>query len=85
VFSGETNAYGKAMDRACKLAGVPSFNPKSLRHRRLTLWHHQGVPVRVIADRAGHSKTSMTLDTYSHVLDPGEVPAERLIELVDDA
>jgi integrase len=83
VFSGFTiPALQGAMSRACKLAGIPSFSPVDLRHRRLTRWHHEGVPARVVSDRAGHSKTSMTLDVYTHVLDPGRVPDEELQALL---
>jgi hypothetical protein len=38
----------------------------------LTLWHHQGVPARELAARAGHSRASMSLDVYSHVLVDGD-------------
>jgi integrase len=40
----------------------------NLRHRRLSLWHHQGLPAAALADRAGHARASMSLDVYSHVL-----------------
>jgi hypothetical protein len=29
---------------------------------------HGGVPVRQVAAQLGHSKNSMTVDTYSHVI-----------------
>jgi integrase len=84
VFSGFTiPALQGAMSRACKHAGIPSFSPIDLRHRCLTIWHHEGVPARVVSDRAGHSKTSMTHDVYTHVLDPGRVPDEELQTLLD--
>jgi integrase len=70
------------MASACRLAGIPSFSPHDLRHRRLTIWHHDGVPAKVLADRAGHAKASMSLDTYSHVLDPGEVADGELERLL---
>ena len=38
-----------AIARACKAAGVPRFSPHDLRHRRISLWHHQGVPGRLSA------------------------------------
>lgn len=57
-----------AMRRACQLAGITAFSPHDLRHRRLSLWHAQGVTARELASRAGHSKASMTLDVYSHVV-----------------
>jgi len=56
------------LGRACKATGTPRFGLHDLRHRRLSLWHHQGVPVATAAARAGHARPSVTLDTYSHVL-----------------
>jgi integrase len=52
--------------------------PHRLRHRRISLWHFQGVPARELADRAGHSKPSISLDVYSHVIVPDEVDPEAL-------
>ena len=34
----------------------------------MSVWHREGVPFREIAARAGHSRTSLTADTYTHVL-----------------
>lgn len=83
VFTGlHERAARAAMDRACTAAGIPHFSPKDLRHRRATIWHHGGLPARVLAERLGHSKPSMSLDVYSHTLDPGEVSAEELRERV---
>jgi integrase len=52
--------------------------PHRLRHRRISLWHFQGVPARELADRAGHTRPSMSLDVYSHVIVPDEVGPEAL-------
>jgi integrase len=71
-----------AMGVACKAAGIPHFTPHQLRHRRLTRWHHDGVPVKVLAERAGHGDATLTLNLYSHVLDPKEVPQESLEALL---
>jgi integrase len=62
------DAAKNAMARACTAAGIAHYHPHDLRHRRLSLWHHQGVPARELAARAGHSRASMTLDQYAHVL-----------------
>ena len=73
VFPGVTSDGAKnAMARACTAAGIAHYHPHDLRHRRLTLWHHQGVPARELAARAGHSRASMSLDVYSHVLVDGD-------------
>lgn len=58
----------QAMRRACRAAGITAYSPHDLRHRRVSLWHREGVPFREIAARVGHSRTSLTVDTYSHVL-----------------
>lgn len=61
------------MDRACKAASIPTFSPHDLRHRRISLWHGQGIPLKQLSERAGHSKASMTLDVYSHVVPDDEI------------
>jgi integrase len=78
----EASAY-QAMARACTLAGVPHCSPKGLRHRRITLWHQSGVVARDLAERSGHTKASMSLDVYSHVMPSGEVRTERFRALID--
>ena len=66
------------MTAVCERKGLPHCTPHQLRHRRISLWHFQGVPAREIADRAGHSKPSMSLDVYSHVIVPDELDPEGL-------
>jgi integrase len=84
VFQGitEASAY-QSMSRACKNAKVPHYSPHSLRHRRITIWHQAGVPARELAERAGHSKPSMSLDVYSHVMPADEVAKERFLALIE--
>lgn len=71
-----------AMARACLVAGVPHFHPHDLRHRRVSLWHGQGVPAKEIAQRAGHSRASMSLDVYSHVMPLDEASEAALAALL---
>jgi integrase len=68
-----------AMIRACRTAGIVVYSPHDLRHRRITLWHHAGMAARTIGDRVGHTKPSMTLDVYSHVMPLSEIPADDLL------
>lgn len=69
VFLGLTGAGVRAsMSRACMLAGIPNYSPHDLRHRRASLWHFQGVPLREVQDRVGHADMSITGDTYTHVM-----------------
>jgi integrase len=39
-----------------------------LRHTCATLLLQAGQPVHVVSERLGHSKVSMTLEVYAHVL-----------------
>jgi integrase len=82
VFPGVTQARMRTdLGRACRASGVARFGLHDLRHRRLSLWHREGVPAAEAAKRAGHARSSVTLDTYSHVLvDDREVDREAVLE-----
>ena len=85
VFHGMTEASAyQAMSRACKNAKVPHYHPHDLRHRRITIWHQSGVPARELAERAGHTRPSMSLDVYSHVMPPDELAPERVMSLLTE-
>jgi len=43
---------------------TPLLKPYALRHTHITLSLEDGVPIEVISERAGHYKTSFTMDTY---------------------
>jgi len=59
--------------RTCRDAGVAAYSPHDLRHRRCSLWLRMGIDEVQAAAWAGHSKPSMTQDTYGHVMiDPGQ-------------
>lgn len=69
VFTGATpDAVKHAMARACKSAGIAHYHPHDLRHRYASVQIARGVPVTMVAAQLGHSKKSLTLDIYSHVL-----------------
>jgi integrase len=69
VFQGYSPDVAKnVVARACKAAGIPHFHPHDLRHRYASVKLREGVPVTELAAQLGHSKNSLTLDTYSHVL-----------------
>ncbi len=82
VFDFTAAGLRSAMQRACVAAQIPHYHPHDLRHRRISLWHGQGLPWREIADRVGQSKASITLDVYSHVMTPDELPLELLVAAV---
>jgi integrase len=78
VFQGitEASAY-QAMSRACKNAKVPHYTRTTF-----TIWHQSGMPAREFAERAGHSRPSMSVDVYSHVMPPDEIASERFLSLL---
>lgn len=45
------------------------FNFHSLRHTHATMLLEQGAPIKDIQARLGHSRSGITLDTYSHLTD----------------
>ena len=72
-----------AISRACRDAGVPSWSPHDLRHRRISLLHHQGVTWAEIGARVGQRNLSVTADRYTHaMMDYGEIDRAKLLERV---
>lgn len=69
IFTGLSDQTVRlALRTACVKAGVTHYSPHDLRHRRISLWiAHQIDPVTARV-WAGHTKTTMTLDRYSHVM-----------------
>ena len=63
-----TGGIGSAIYRACKAAKIAIYSPHDLRHRYASIQIARGVPVTNLAAQLGHSRKSLTLDTYSHVL-----------------
>ena len=61
------------LDEALKKANPPHFKVHSLRHTNITLQITGGVPLITASGRAGHSKTSTTLDIYSHFIKTSEI------------
>jgi integrase len=57
-----------ALTRACTAAGVPSFSPHDLRHRRVSLMHLAGVPWARIGEQVGHDDITTTSRVYTHVV-----------------
>ncbi|HDR7687599.1 TPA: site-specific integrase [Bacillus toyonensis] len=49
-------------------SNVPDIRFHDLRHTHATSLLLEGINPKIVAERLGHSKVSVTLDTYSHVL-----------------
>ena len=50
------------------VSGAPAIKFHGMRHTCATLMLKAGQPVHVVSERLGHSKVSMTLEVYAHVL-----------------
>jgi integrase len=69
VFKGfGADRFRTAIARACRAAGVPTFSPHDLRHRRISLLHLAGVPWARIGEHVGQRNLAVTANTYTHVL-----------------
>ena len=84
VFQGFRDGTARsAMERACRDAGIAHYSPHDLRHRRISLWlNGQNMPVKVVSDRVGHSRASITLDVYTHCMPLDELPVSRYLALL---
>jgi integrase len=81
LFAGVTaDRLRMAIGRACRDAGVPSFGPHSLRHRRVSLLHRQGVDWATIGAMVGQRSKLVTADRYTHALgDAREIDRPKLL------
>ena len=50
-----------------------------LRHTSATLLLSEGVDIRTVANRLGHSQTSTTLNVYAHALPAADEQAARIL------
>lgn len=78
------NNVQRNFERIVAAAGLPRIRVHDLRHSHATLLLAEGIPVHVVSRRLGHAKTSITVDTYAHVMagqDEAAVAAfDRLLE-----
>lgn len=69
VFPGlKAGSLRMTMRRACERAGIPLYSPHDLRHRYITLLVRRGIDPALVRTLVGHTRTSITLDVYSHLL-----------------
>jgi integrase len=64
----------KAMQADIKRAGVPLISPHELRHTHATYLLSPkpfglGISVKAVSERLGHATTTVTMNTYAHVLE----------------
>jgi integrase len=61
-------------------SGLPTIRLHGLRHTAATLALTAGVHPKVVQERLGHASISVTLDTYSHVLEGLQEDAASKVE-----
>jgi hypothetical protein len=73
----------RSFRRLLEVTNLPKIRFHDLRHTAATLMLESGIPITVVSQRLGHSKTSMTLDVYAHSTPLKQVEAaERMEELM---
>lgn len=66
-----------------KAANLPDIRVHDLRHTAATLMLQQNTHPKIVQSHPGHSQTSLTMDTYSHVIpDMQNQIADKLDELL---
>jgi integrase len=71
----------KNFHNVLKFAGLPTIHFHGLRHTCASLLLNQGVPVIEVSRRLGHSRASITLDVYGHLI-PGM--QSEVADLIDE-
>lgn len=65
----DPNNFGRTWNSAVKKAGVPRARLYDARHMHLSMLVANGVDIRTVADRAGHSHTVLSMRLYAHALE----------------
>ena len=63
-----------------KTAGLPEIRFHDLRHTAASLMIDHKVPINVVSKRLGHSRVSITLDTYTHLISEVQSGVAELID-----
>lgn len=65
------------LKRACRRADIQKVTSHALRHTHASILILQGVDLAYISERLGHKDMTVTLETYSHVLNELRVKEEK--------
>lgn len=76
----ERTQVTRAFQRHLVAAGLPKVAFHSTRATAITRMHELGMTMREIADVVGHSKPSMTSDTYTYLGDAASIRAAELLD-----
>ena len=69
-----------AMRKLLKASGLPKIRFHDLRHTAASLMLNHGIPVLIVSKRLGHSKPSITLDVYGHIIPSQQEEAAKLMD-----
>jgi integrase len=64
----------------CRAKGLPHVTFHALRHTHASVLIREGVDILTISRRLGHSKASITLDVYGHMIGGADEAAAKAIE-----
>lgn len=74
------NTLSEYFRKAVTACALPEVSFHDLRHLHATILLESGAPVKVIAERLGHSSTRMVNETYAHVRETIQKEAVDMIE-----
>ena len=74
------NGISRSWRQTCKARKLPRVQFHALRHTHASTLIRAGVDVLTISRRLGHSRASMTLDVYGHLMEGADAAATKAIE-----
>lgn len=79
-----TNFLKSVFRPIVEVAGLEWATPYTLRHTAASLLLSNGCSLPTVSARLGHEKTSVTLDTYAHVMPNDQARATAILETILD-
>ncbi len=70
----------RAFRKLLKASGLPHIRFHDLRHTAASLMLNHGIPVLIASKRLGHSKPSITIDVYGHMIPSKQEEAAQLMD-----
>jgi len=74
------NRFKDTLGRLCEQADVPRLTVHQLRHQCASLLFATGADVKQVQHHLGHSRASVTLDIYGHLLAESNQDMARRLE-----
>ena len=70
----------RAFRKLLAVSGLPKIRFHDLRHTAASLMLNHGIPVLIVSNRLGHSKPSITIDVYGHLIPSRQEEAAHLMD-----